>query len=68
MKNNAADQAMLGDFPKVLDDAVIGSGQAHQEQQVQLLSDTGKMAAFGHLIFEMMKEQLSSGTSTSPDD
>jgi type I restriction enzyme R subunit len=61
MKNNTPEQAMLGDFPKALDDAVIASGLAHQDQQVQLLSDTDKMAAFGQLIFEMMKEQFSSG-------
>lgn len=44
--NNTPEQAMLGDFPKAIDDAILSSGEAHQEQMMQLLSDPMKTAAF----------------------
>jgi type I restriction enzyme R subunit len=54
--NNSAEQAMLGDFNKAVDDAVMSSSEAHQNQMLQLLSDNGKATRFAKVIFELLKE------------
>jgi len=46
---------MLGDFGKAVDDAIIESGEAHQNQMMQLLSDPKKGQVFAKLIFEMLQ-------------
>lgn len=53
--NNSAEQAMLGDFPKAVDDAVMDSGEAHQNQMMQLLSDPAKAAGFAKVVFDLLK-------------
>ena len=58
LANNSPDQAMLGEFSKAVDDAVMDSSQAHQNQMMQLLSDPKKSAAFAQLIFKMMQGGL----------
>jgi len=55
--NNTPEQAMLGDFPKAIDDAILSSGEAHQEQMMQLLSDPMKTAAFARVIFDMLNSR-----------
>lgn len=55
--NNTPEQAMLGDFPKAIDDAILSSGEAHQEQMMQLLSDPVKTAAFARVIFDMLNSR-----------
>ena len=55
--NNTRDQAMLGDFPRAIDDAILGSHEAHREQMMQLLSDPTKAHIFGHLIFDMLSSR-----------
>ncbi|CAM3920651.1 type I restriction endonuclease subunit R [Rheinheimera salexigens] len=52
--NNTPEQAMLGDFPKAVDDAILSSSDAHQNQMMQLLSDPRKADLFTKLIFNMM--------------
>lgn len=52
--NNSREQAMLGDFPKALDDAILGSSAAHQEQMMQLLSDSVKAREFGQIIYDLL--------------
>ena len=52
--NNTPEQAMLGDFPKAIDDAVMDSSEAHQNQMMQLLSDPNKAAGFARIVFEML--------------
>ena len=47
---------MLGDFPKAVDDAILGSNEAHQEQMMQLLSDPKKAAGFARVVFELLQE------------
>jgi len=54
---NSAEQAMLGDFPKAMDDAIMDSSDAHQNQMMQLLSDPSKAAGFARLVFEMIAGQ-----------
>jgi len=53
--NNSPEQAMLGDFPRAIDDAILGSHEAHQEQMMQLLSDPKKAAGFAKVVFEMLQ-------------
>ncbi|MEZ9925947.1 hypothetical protein AB4376_18125 [Vibrio breoganii] len=52
--NNTREQAMLGDFPQAIDDAILGSNEAHQEQMMQLLSDPTKTQQFARVIFDML--------------
>lgn len=55
--NNTREQAMLGDFPKAMDDAILGSSAAHQEQMMQLLSDPAKASIFARVIFDMLSSR-----------
>ena len=52
--NNTPEQAMLGDFPKAVDDAIMDSSDAHSNQMMQLLSDPKKAAGFARVVFEML--------------
>ena len=54
LANNTPEQAMLGDFPKAVDDAILGSSDAHQNQMMQLLSDPRKAEQFSKLIFSLL--------------
>jgi type I restriction enzyme R subunit len=54
--NNTPEQAMLGDFTKAIDDAVMDSGEAHQNQMMQLLSDPAKMTPFARVVFDLLKD------------
>ena len=53
--NNSDEQAMLGDFPKAVDDAILSSSDAQQNLMHQLLSDSKKIEIFARLIFTMLK-------------
>lgn len=55
IRNNAPDQAILGDFIKAVDDAVISSNEAHQEMMVQYLSNPVLAQKFAHIVFDMLK-------------
>ena len=55
LANNSNEQAMLGDFPKAVDDDILDSGAAHENQKMQLLSDPKKAAAFAKLVFDLLK-------------
>ena len=59
-RNNTREQVMLGDFPKAVDDAVIGSGEAQRNQMMQLLSDPVKAKNFTKLIYDLMAFQSNS--------
>ncbi|MFC3022931.1 type I restriction endonuclease subunit R [Vibrio zhugei] len=52
--NNTREQAMLGDFPRAIDDAILNSNEAHQDQMMQLLSDPNKTKQFARVIFDML--------------
>ena len=47
--NNSTEQAMLGDFNKTVDDAVMDNGEAHNNQMMQLLSTLAKAADFARV-------------------
>ena len=51
---NTPQQAMLGDFPKAIDDAIMESGEAHQNQMMQLLSDPAKSAGFAKVVLDLL--------------
>ena len=53
--NNTPEQAMLGDFHKAVDDAVLDSNEAHQNQMMQLLSDPQKAAGFAKVVFDLVR-------------
>ncbi|MEE9319868.1 MAG: hypothetical protein V3U76_05430 [Granulosicoccus sp.] len=55
ISNNTAEQAMLGDFTKAVDDAVLDSNDAQQNQMLQLLSDPAKSNGFAKIVFDMIK-------------
>lgn len=52
--NNTPEQALLGGFAKAIDDAVLDSSAAHQNQMMQLLSDPVKAANFSRVVFDLM--------------
>jgi len=53
--NNSTEQAMLGDFSKAIDDAVMDSSDADQNQMMQVLSDTNRASAFARVVFDLLK-------------
>ena len=53
--NNSTEQAMLGDFSKAVDDAVMDSSDAHNNQMMQLLSNPAKAADFAKVVFDLLK-------------
>ena len=59
--NNTPEQAMLGDFPSAIDDAILSSSAAHQEQMMQLLSDPNKTKMFARVVFDMLSGVISEG-------
>lgn len=65
ISNNTPEQAMLGDFPKAIDNAVMDSSDAHQNQMMQLLSDPAKSASFSRIVFDLLKMTNSSAKSPS---
>ena len=54
--NNTREQAMLDDFPRAIDDAILGSHEAHRERMITL-SDPSKAHIFGHLTFDMLENR-----------
>jgi len=54
IENNSAEQAMLGDFSKAIDDAIMDSSEAHQNQMMQLLADPSKAANFARIVFDLL--------------
>jgi len=52
--NNSPEQALLGDFANALDEAVIGSSEAHQSQMLQYLNSKELQAGFQRVIFDML--------------
>lgn len=54
--NNSPEQAMLGDFPTALIDAVMASDEAHQNQMMQVLNNKKIEAGFGRVVFDLLKQ------------
>lgn len=54
IENNSPEQVMLGDFSKAIDDAIMDSSEAYQNQMMQLLADPGKAANFVRIVFDLL--------------
>jgi type I restriction enzyme, R subunit len=54
MQHNSPEQALLGDFSKAIDDAIMDSSEAHQNQMMQLLADPNKAANFARIVFDLL--------------
>ena len=52
--NNSPEQALLGDFSEALDDAVMSSGEVHQNQMAQYLNNPALAAKFQRVIFDLL--------------
>ncbi|GAA6152848.1 type I restriction endonuclease subunit R [Pseudoteredinibacter isoporae] len=63
ISNNSPEQALLGGFGKAVDDAVLGSAEAHKNQMMQLLSDPARAQDFGRLVFDLLTVPASLGES-----
>ncbi|MHC8379736.1 type I restriction endonuclease subunit R [Pseudomonas sp. MDT1-16] len=55
LANNTAEQALLGNFGNAVDDAIMDSGDAHQNQMMQLLSDPAKASKFAKVVFDLLQ-------------
>jgi len=53
--NNTLEQAMLGDFPKAIDDAVMDSNDDQQEMMMQYLSNPELAKGFARIVFDILK-------------
>jgi type I restriction enzyme R subunit len=54
LDNNSVEQALLGSFPEAMDEAVMASAEAHQEQMMQYLGDAKVMAGFRRIVLDML--------------
>lgn len=57
IQSNTREQAMLGEFDTALDDAVLGSHSANQEQTIQLMSDPARMKQFASIIYDVLAKR-----------
>lgn len=55
--NNTREQAMLGDFQKAVEDAILDSNEVHQKQMLKLLSMPDKGSVFANIIYEMVNRK-----------
>lgn len=53
--NNSPEQAILGDFAGAMDDAVMDSNEAHQNQMMQYMNNPVLAARFQQVIFDMLR-------------
>ena len=61
IKHNSPEQALLGDFSKAVDDAILDSSEAHQNQMMQLLADPDKSEKFKRMVFDMLVQGQGGG-------
>ncbi len=59
--NNSAEQALLGDFAGALDEAVMESSEAHQNQMMQYLNSKELQVGFQRVVFDMLRTQRAAG-------
>ncbi len=57
IRNNAPEQALLGDFAGAMDDAVMASGEAHKEQMMQYLNNKQLAAGVQRVVFDLLLAQ-----------
>ncbi len=54
IRNNSSEQAYLGYFSQAVDDAVMNSSDAHQNQMMQILSNPQVAQGFARVVFDML--------------
>jgi hypothetical protein len=54
--SNTPEQAMPGDFPKAVEDAILDSKEAYQEQWKQLMGNLKRAAGFARVVFDLLVE------------
>ncbi|MEM7114912.1 MAG: DEAD/DEAH box helicase family protein [Chloroflexota bacterium] len=54
LANNSREQALLGDFPAAVDEAVMASGEAHQNQMMQYLNNEQLRIGFLNLLLDLL--------------
>ncbi|MDQ8935070.1 type I restriction endonuclease subunit R [Acinetobacter rudis] len=59
-ENNSRDQVMRGDFPEVIEDALLSADEAFKEIVLQLFSDPEKMRSFKDLAYDVLVNKSSS--------
>ena len=52
LRNNTREQAMLGDFTGAVMQAIMDSGDSHQNQTLQVLGSPGKVKEFSRIIYD----------------
>ena len=50
-------QALLGDFPTALDEAVMESGEAHQNQMMQYLNSKKLQTGFQRVVLGLLRRK-----------
>ena len=65
--NNSAEQALLGDFPGALDEAVMDSGDAHQNQMMQYLNNKELQVGFQRVVFDMLLAAKAAAAAASDE-
>jgi type I restriction enzyme R subunit len=58
IENNSRDQAMLGDFPNAIDDAVMESSEAHRNQMTQILNSPEVAAGFRRIVLDILRSPM----------
>lgn len=53
-ENNSRDQVMRGDFPDVVEDALLSADEAFKEIVLQLFSDAERMSSFKSLAYDVL--------------
>lgn len=56
--NNTPEQALLGDFPKAIDDAVLDSNEVHNAMMMQYLQNPEIAKGFARVVLDMLRFQV----------
>ncbi|RLJ19609.1 restriction endonuclease subunit R [bacterium endosymbiont of Escarpia laminata] len=65
IRNNSREQAMLGDYPTAVQNAVIGSMDAHNDLAMQVLSSDRVAKGFAALVLDVLMKSAASGSESS---
>ena len=58
LRTNTKEQAMLGDFPVVMSDAIIESMDAHKNMATQVLSEDKIKEGFARILLDIIYKEL----------
>jgi type I restriction enzyme R subunit len=66
IRNNSTEQALLGDFQNALDDAVMESHEAHENQMNQVLGNKTVSAGFKRIVFDLLVAKMKDWVAPGP--